>query len=211
MTTTTLTLPLPEYLNDAGTPTAHIEYGCRHIGWTLTDPGELHRNRFTWAHIGVREGVEWRGEPLYVTTQRRTSDTSYVRTSFTEAARVRLQAEVVPVIARYGFDRLWTELSRDISGFRSATAARAEAAEARRVADWWDLKAEVTEMHELGVTELKLIEKDPHIRTAQVRVAHPHGRGTTYEPVVAEVVANGERVGWMLRTGGLVPNDELLA
>ena len=38
MTTTTLTLPLPGYLNDAGAPTAHIEYGCRHIGWTLTYP-----------------------------------------------------------------------------------------------------------------------------------------------------------------------------
>ena len=65
MTAATPTITLPDYLLAAGAPTAHIEYGCRHIGWTLTDPGELHRNRFTWAHIGVREGVEWRGESAF--------------------------------------------------------------------------------------------------------------------------------------------------
>lgn len=211
MTAATPTLTLPDYLLAAGAPSTCIQYGRRHIGWTLTEPGELYRNRFDWAHIEVYEGYEWRGEPLHVRTQRRTSAASHVRPGFTDAARTRMQAEIIPVVARYGFDRLWTELSRSVPSFRSASNARAEAAECRQIADWWDLKAELTELHELGVTEMRLVDRDEHGRAMQVQVAHPYGRGMTHEPVVGEILASGERVGWMLRTGELVPNDELLA
>lgn len=202
---------LPSYL--PANPTAHIEYRKRLIAWTLTEPGELHRNRYQWAHITVHEQTPWRGEPLSVRAERRTSTTSYARESFTDAARQKMHAEIVPVVARYGFDRMWTELSRNVSAFRSAHAARAEAVEARRTAEWWDLKAELIEMHEMGAVEFVPVDDDSARhgrRRVTVRVAHPHQQRFSHEHPAARVMCESDQVGWVLDSGELVPMDGVI-
>jgi hypothetical protein len=190
-----LTLPAPFDQADLG---AWTSYGRRQIALTLTTPGTLHRNAYVYAWIEVHEQVPWRGEPLYLTAQRRT-DEAHSRESFTAAARDAMHATLVPVIARYGFDRLWLAVHRT-----RTSGADARALEARRVAAWWDRAGELERCHADGVLDFRPRDGDDRIRCCSAgRLGDPE-----YEVMAAEALLHGERVGWMTRSGRLVPLDE---
>jgi hypothetical protein len=200
------TLELPAYM-DGVTAQAYTEYGKRKLCWTITEPGEIHRNRFRWACIDVTEREPFRGEPIWVSVQRRTNPDNHIRTPFTESGRNAVHADVVPVIARYGFNRLWVDQSRHLGTYRGTDTARAEAESCRRMARWWDDKAVLSEAHEAGLTELVPATPDDYGRPRTVRVGHHIGGRSSWEPVMAEVHIDGVLEGWMLANAEIVPLD----
>ncbi len=208
----TAAVRLPDYLASAPAG-ASVQHRRRYIYWTLTEPGRIHRNDFHWAHLTVTERTPWSGEPLWLGAGRRSSASSAVRQSFTDMARAAMHAEIVPAVARYGFDRLWTELTRTPTTYRSPATARAEADEAARTAEWWRLKAELVEMHQAGVVEFEAVPQDETRygqRGHMVRVARAHQSRFTTEYPAARALVDGVQVGWVLDTADLVPLDDVL-
>jgi len=203
--TTPTQLRVPAYLEGAAMH-AHVEHRCRLVSWTL-DAGEIHRNQFQWANISVRERNPWSGEPLDVWGSRCTSS-SFARGYFTDAACELMRADILPGVARFGFDRLWMGLSRQRQAYHCAESAWREVEVARRTAEWWELKAELYEMHEAGVTDFVPLDRSELCGGGLVvRVTRAHGQRFSSEAVAARVRVGGEHVGWVLADGGLVPLD----
>lgn len=196
------TLTLPAILE--GVPMgAHTEYGKRLICWTLPEPGELYRNRYEIAWIDVTEREPWKGEPLWLSATRRHPGASG-RVPFTDLGRDALHADIVPQIARHGFGDLWLALHRT-----KGSGAAEEAARAHRVASWWDQKAALDDMHQLGLVEFVPIDQREHPRGLRKQIAEGN-RGTTSTDVGARAFVDGVSVGWMTTRGELIPNDGIL-
>lgn len=204
MSTATLNLPGPLATARAG---AHQEYSRRTISWTLPDAGTWHLCRYEMAWVTVTEEVPWKGEPLSLWAHRRTSSNG-ARESFTDKARKAIAAEVIPVVARYGFNCLWVELHR----LKSTDGPRARAEQAAAEAVWWRQSADLHDMHALGLVEfVPVTDADRGERrdlTVKV-VPEYHGQGH-HLPVAARAMVHGEQVGWMTTSAQLIPMSTVL-
>lgn len=213
-------LTLPAALDGAAV-SCGTSYGKRTITWTIAEPGEWHRNRFSMAWLEVSEREPWRGEPLWLHASRRPVDSTLSREPFTDRARDLISAEVLPGIARYGFSRLWTELHRRagrsdpeaVERARKAMEAQIRRAEAEL--EWHRLTAELHDMHADGLTTLEPLRTGMARTVAQRderRVAVvPRYRGdSSVQPVVARVLVDGEQVGWVTDHGHLIPLEDVL-
>lgn len=213
-------LRLPPQLDNAPM-SCGTSYGKRVVSWTITEPGEWHRNRFSMAWLEVSEREPWRGEPLWLHASRRPVDSTLAREPFTARARDLISAEVLPGIARYGFSRLWTELHRRagrsdpeaVERARAAMEAQIRRAEAEL--EWHRLTAELHDMHADGLTTLEPLRTGMARTVAQRderRVAVvPRYRGdSSVQPVVARVLVDGEQVGWVTDHGHLIPLEDVL-
>jgi hypothetical protein len=202
-----LTLPAPF---DTAAPYAALEYGHRCVSLTLHQPGTIARNQYAIAWITVRELQPWRGEPLQVLTERRrTMDAQ--RESFTTAGRQAVAAMLLPAIARYGFDRWWTDNHRRKIEDHDRCADQAGAA--RRAAAWWDQRAMITRGYAeryLDTRPIPAYELAGRRELTQ-RIVAADGR-LIREPVIARIVmaSDGEPVGWMTKAGDLIPDDRIL-
>jgi hypothetical protein len=207
---TTFEAPAP--LDQATDVGAWVNSGRRQIVWTILTPGTFARNGFAMAWVTVTEELPFRGEPLTVTAERRV-DGDGPRGWFTEAGMKALRATVLPAVARYGFDRLWTELNRNRHGADVDRTIRE--AEAKLV--WYRDRKALVEMHEAGLVTFDrqgfheglattVAERDtPGIQ----RTVEYEGRlGWTH--VMARAVVDGEQVGWMDTGGGLIPMGDVL-
>ena len=171
----------------------------------------IFRNQLTWAHVQVAEREAWRGEPLHLSAQRR-QGSSYVRDSFTAAGRDAMEADLIPRIARYGFDRLWNEMqSASCRDGSSADRARRAQAEAERVARWHADTAVVIDLLGDGQLDVRGIPpRTAHTTTERDarRVAYVDASG---RPAVGEHIADlyldGELVGHLLPDGTPIPLD----
>lgn len=198
---TVLALDLPAPLADI-TPAAHLDRGRRTITWTVTDPGELHRNTYAMAWIEVYESAPWRGEPLWLSASRR-RDESWSREPFTDRARDALHTAIVPQLARC-FADLWLDLHRT-----RATPSDRRTLVGRAIASWCEQADHLAEMHALGLLEFRPVTPDEvRERFGRCGVGVPiwdEHQGVRIEDAVAWAVLDGEHVGWMLRTGWVVP------
>lgn len=208
MTTLTNTLALPDEMAHADMY-AGAEYGRRVVAWTLRDPGSWYRCTYSIAWLTVTEREAWRGEPLSLTTQRRIGDNTE-RVPFTDKARQAIAADLLPRIARYGFDRLWLEGHRAREGDGSGSLARS--AEARREAAWWEMQAVLAQMHADGLLTFRpLPQADGYGREQRVRVVPAYRGGSGTEPVTARVVGpDGDEIGWVTTGYSLAPNASIL-
>lgn len=187
-----------------GVPIGHMS-GARFVEWALTEPGQLHRNRYHAAWVEVREGAPWRGEPLHLSAYRRVTEGSWSREPFTEAATKALHAGIVPLIARYGFDRLWRECCQVGGG-----NVRGGIDDAERYLAWWRDRGELVDMFEAGMVDLVPVDDQAGMftrgeRIPPVAVYHHVASSVSYREVSARVMVGGEQVGWMTRSGELVP------
>lgn len=204
LTAPPLTLPAPL----AGEPVGgYVQHGYRYLSWGPLPAGEYARNRWAMAWVEVREDRPWKGEPLWLTAYRRPPGHSLTRVPFTDKGRAALHAEVVPAIARYGFDRLWAEARSTRS---AVELAERNASDARVEAAWFDAKATVESMLADGMVEFRPVE-GPDGRPLTVRVVKAHSQQRrTWDFVAAEALVAGERVGWVTREGDVVPEDTML-
>lgn len=196
-------LSLPPPLLEAK-PSAHVEYGRRAICWSLTEPGSWHLCRYNMAWLDVSEREPWAGEPLHLSATRRLHYES-PRDSFTDKSRTLIAAELLPLVARYGFSRLWVELHRTKT--TEHHVSRAE--QARAEAQWWQQRSDLNEMHMLGVVDFRPVRPDDGRREVTVKVVPEHG-SMSYEPVMAAALVDGDQVGWMTRGGQLIPMATVL-
>ena len=199
------TLVLPDWL-EGKAASAGTDYGKRYVAWTLHRPEQmvLFRCTFSWAWITVTERQPWRGEPLWLSAQRRIEDPAG-REPFTDRAREAMAREVLPVLARYGFDRYWLELHRAKGG---ADRSLDLADEAEAEASWWRARADLLRMHSAGMVDWSPCPEPPlGERQFSVPSYNSHGaarRGHEYP--AAQGTVNGEVVGWMTKTADLIPN-----
>ena len=204
--TDTASLVLPTPLTGADV-TAYVEHGRRVVCWTVRGHGSWHRCSWAWAWFDITEREPWRGEPLWLSAQRRVRE-SDMRSSFTPKARDAIAAEVVPVVARYGFGRLWLEVRR---GAADGGAARRQAVRAETEAQWWRMAADLADWHAGGRLAFEPVPS-PRLGERALSVAvlaeHDHRRPRT---CLARVFMDGEQVGWVTDSGGVVPLDTILA
>lgn len=204
LTAPPLALPAPLTGEPVG---GYVQYSHRYLSWGPLPAGEYARNRWDMAWVEVREDRPWKGEPLWLTAYRRPPGHGISRVPFTDKGRDTLHAEVVPVIARYGFDRLWTE-ARGASA--AVGVAERNARDARVEAAWFDAKATVQSMLADGLVEFRPAA-GANGRPLTVRVVNPHSpQRRTWDFVAAEALVAGERVGWVTRDGDVVPEDTML-
>lgn len=201
----TLTLPEPFASANAG---AHTEYGKRKISWTLAEPGEIARNGYQIAWVEITEREPWKGEPLWVSATRRPPGTEgWSRVRFTDKGREAISGILLPLVARYGFTRLWLDLHRT----KHTAGDHAQAiAEAQRVVDWHVACRELTDMHAAGVLDFKPADPKLLAQRYTVPVAAAYGSGRDWEPVMAQAFLDGESVGWITSRGQLVPDRHVL-
>lgn len=206
----TLTLPAPF---DTVTPGPYFDYGKRTVCWSLRTPGVLHRNQFSMAWFDITERVPFKGEPLWLSATRRPPDANHARVSFTDSARAALARQLLPVVARYGFDRWWTELHQ------AKTAAMADGnnlgrTHAVKVVEWYDVQAELVAMHADGMLEMRplTVEQATRAHGNGYTVDIPQSRGTTTcsQRAGGSLWLNGEQVGWLGTDGTLLPPQGLL-
>lgn len=210
---TALTLP---HRLDGAAMSCGTSYGKRTISWTIAEPGEWHRNRFSMAWLEVSEREPWRGEPLWLSAYRRPVDSTLAREPFTDRAREQLAAEILPSIARYGFSRLWVDLHRQagrsdpaaVDRARQAMEAQIRRAEAEL--EWHRLTAELHDMHADGLTDLDPLPRSHERRETRVAVVPRYRGDSPVQPVVARVLVDGEQVGWVTDHGHLVPLEDVL-
>lgn len=209
MSTLTETLRLPDYLADASQG-AWVEYTKRTVTFQLLLPGRIYRNDFDTAYFAVREQTPWRGEPLsLITAQRTQKRNGGSRESFTGAACDRIREDLVPTIARYGFDRLWQELYRDRM-LANADKREQDAAERQRIADWWRQLGYLHDVIAIGVAQLRPRPPvDPTKHAQRVPVLQRDMR-PTYETVACDIYVEGELVGYFTTGGTAVPLPSVL-
>jgi hypothetical protein len=198
---TALVLPSPFDMAEVG---AHTEYGHREVTWHLREPGELHRNRYDMAWVEVHEQEPWRGEPLWLRASRRTAPGGWSRVPFTDAARASLHKLLVPLVARYGFSRLWmehrnTRAAGELEHYRSAED------DALTEARWWNARRELAEMQSDGFVDAIPVRDEFGHRPTECRIYGDRSRH--WERVAARAVVNGEQVGWFTVKGELVPSE----
>ena len=164
----------------------------------------MHRCRYEIAWLELRESAPWRGQAHLQATRR--SDPTSPRIPFTVGATRLIAHELLPAVAGHLFERWWDSLHRS----HDHCSARACAATARRIAAWWDQRAELAGAYAAGHVMLR-----PHAHHTQERartqlVADTSGR-LVREELLAEAVLAGDHVGWLTRSSGdLIPDDELI-
>jgi hypothetical protein len=158
---------------------AHTTNGRRVLCWTAPGPGRWHRCGFDRAWVEVTEQQPWRGEPLHLTAYRRLPGTITTRERFTARAQTALAAEIVPAVARHGFDRLWLPLHRR----HDRQALHDRAAQAEREAAWFRYRAELAELHAAGLVTFEPL--DPTGPPPRRRVVPDWPQGGRSEPVTA--------------------------
>ena len=212
--TTVLGFAAPAPLDAATSVGAWTEYGRRKVSWSIIAPGVFARNNFAMAWIEVVEDVPFRGEPLSVRAQRRIDEHS-PRESFADTARTRLVEAIVPAVARYGFDRLWTEVHR--GRHRPSGSGRA-VARAEAVLAWHRNQVTLVEMHADGLVTFDRVgfHEGTAWTTTQrdspgLQRAVDHDGRVGWQAVIARAVANGEHVGWLDGHTRLIPLGHELA
>lgn len=203
VTLTSLVLPAPfDQVTDFG---AWITYGKRKVAFSVIDqPGVFARNQYQSMWVDIEEREPWRGEPLWVSPSRRPPGTSFAREPFTEPARKAMSDLLLPVVARYGFDRWWTELHQ---GSKRMAANEQALEDAVAIVDWWRRRNELAEMWSMGLLSARPIVRDTYRRGPMVTQLRTYGRGTDSNLVapVAELWADGGQVGWLTEDSEVVP------
>lgn len=199
-------IELPAPYADA-TATASTQHWRRRVSWTLYEPGELHRNKYAYAWVEVAEREPWKGEPLRVIAQRRLTANGQ-RSGFTDLATKAIAAELLPIIQRYGFTRLWLE-TRQAKAYREINAATGNAERLTRETAWWKQKAELAELEADGVLDFRPIVPPPGERLERIENLDSTGRYDQSRKA-AEARCMGELVGYMTDTGELLPPDDVL-
>jgi hypothetical protein len=201
----------PPYLEDAKLA-AHIDRGTRCLTWTIDTPGELYRNRFSRAHIDVREQVFLAADsPLSLRAERILDGDHWQRDNFTDRGRETLYCDVVSWIAEGpGFDALWTPLHQ---AARKDDAGDALAELGREVV-WWQRKQFLEDVYGLGQTVLEQIPEDgqwPRGHGQQVRVVSRHTPGRfDRKPVIGTLSLQGKQIGWLTDGGDVIPLADCL-
>lgn len=195
----TLALELPPEMAGA-TVAAHLDRGRRSISWTLTTPGQVHRNTYRWAWIDVTEQKPWKGDPLWLSASRRV-DEGYHRQPFTDAARTALHRRIVPQLARRFGDE-WDRLHR--AAVKPSTVA---VEHARRTLAWAEQAVELNEMYRAGHLTFRPVQETSIGRAPSIAVPDRH---RFHVEAAAAAYHDGEHVGWMSRSGELLPLDDLL-
>lgn len=189
---------------------AWMDYGRRQVSWTLRVPGKWHLNAWTFAWVDVKEERPFAGEPLSLWASRRLEDSSS-RVSFTDKGRAAIKAEVLPVIARYGFERLWMELTA--AKFKRADHDKA-ISEAEARVEWYKMKRDLGEWMAAGDLQFIGHDTDPVTgghREHRVRVAREyHHGGYETDATLARAMHDGEHVGWLTSGGDVVPLGDVL-
>lgn len=184
-------------------PVAHLSRGRRAISWTVVNPGTVHRCRFDTLWVTIEERQPWRGEPLWLSVARRVGQKG--REPLTEKARSALESELVPAVARYGFDALWSELHR--AGISRCDDRLLAEAQARLV--WEETRRDLVDMYRSGMLDTKPVSRDPSVRWPTVTVVDGQHRRVRAD-VAASLVADHTQVGWLTVNGAVVPLDDIL-
>ena len=197
-----MSLTLPGHY-DGAVASAGWSGGRRVLTWTMDGPGMLHRCRFGRVWVEVCEREPWRGEPLAVWASRTMPDGSgWARHPLTDAALAAVHAELVPLVARAGFDRLW-RATWEPGAVHGGSVQAAEDYLA-----WWRDREVLTDMWEAGVLDVVPVEREEHwmgARGPQVRVWHGPGVSADTRETSARLLADGAQVGWVTTRGELVP------
>lgn len=190
-------------LIDVDRPAAHIRFRRRSLHWRIDNPGTLHANRFEMAWIQLEERQPMRGEPLWVTAHRRTG-TDLARERFTDTASDKIHRTLAPVFARDFNDR-WERAHQAQTNPRGAIEA---AAKARARAEWHDRQAELVELWSLGLLGTRAHEPDEtgFLPTGH-RVVVPSHYGTETVDALADLLLDGEHVGWLTERGPIPTGD----
>ena len=189
----------------SATVTAGIERRRRTVTFTLTEPGTLYRNAYERAWLEVSESDTWSGEATWVSATRRPPGATWAREPFTGKAREALRALLLPAVNRYGFGCLWAETFTARSAYRGCSEM---AAEADRMARWWRDRDDLQHLVADGAVVYVPVGMDAYRRRQEHTVMTVEvDRRVSFEPVVAEVLAGGERVGWLTAKGAVVPDD----
>lgn len=196
---------------------ATTRYGKRLVSWTVAQPGSLFGCRFEWACFEVVEREPWRGEPLYLYgAERRTAHGGSMRSSFTERARALASEALVRPLARYGFDRYWTELHQARAARDDGVTEKGYRDDAERIARWWAAKVTLQEMHADGLLTFRPVPRPEVGKRPENRVAKAPGPGegswygSTTATVMASAWALDGQVGWMTDRGELIPLEDVL-
>lgn len=180
-----------------------FEHSRRVISWSTMKPGEILRNSFQAAWVEVWEMEQWKGEPLWLGASRRTSNSSYVRSGFTDRARKTLHEVIVPAVARHGFGRLWEQGFDPVKGYSDRQLDEAE-----KYLLWCQQRRELEELFREGMIELRPVSRQANGRThQQVSVYHGIRTNGSLQSVSAEARLDGEQIGWLTDRGVLVPLD----
>jgi hypothetical protein len=186
---------------------ARMERGRRAVRFELAEPGNLYRNAYERAWLDIEETDTWSGEVRWVSTERVLPGGDWARERFTNKGREAIQAVLVPAVNRYGFDRLWTELFTTARHRGGDCAAMAD--ECERRAAWWKARETLQQMAADGLAAFVPIQREQWGREQTVATVGPDHRHD-WAPVVAQVWALGEQVGWMTRGGQLMPDEAIL-
>lgn len=190
---------------DTAITAAGVDHSRRYIGVTLDTPGTIARNTYQFAWLQIVELEPWRGEPLELRhAQRRQHEGSYERSPFTSRARDLIRSQLVPAVARYGFDRWWSTLWQ---AGHSPEAGAATADEARRIVGWWERQSELVALHHAGDLVIVPTIDGDRIRSQPV----PTGpRGRDYVHVMGRAMHRGAHVGWFTDRADIIPTRDLL-
>lgn len=192
----TLELPDPYNLAEVG---AWVEYGRRKVCLTLKDPGTIHRCRYEMAWIDIQETQPWKGEPLWVTGHRRPPGAEWSRTVFTPAATKAMGAEILPIVARFGFSSWWLEIHRATKGETAKTESDAQRVEAERLVQYHARRAELGELYGSGLVDVVPVEG---VRVEELDYDMRWKRSDA----AARLVFGDDDIGWITREGKLVPS-----
>lgn len=194
-----VTLPAPF---DSADVSAGLSWSRRVVTMTLRQPGQLHRCRYDIAWIELRESAPWRGEPHVHATRRDAPNAP--RIAFTPTATKHVARDLLPVVVGDTFDRWWTSLHQ---ARHSADPHRECAARARRIVEWLDLRIELADAYGRGHIALRPLSDDDRPRTQLI----VDGTGRLVrEELLAEASISRSHVGWLTRTGELIPDEDVL-
>ena len=217
----------PTFLDYTTSTYASVRHGRRVLSWTLTAPEggapPIHRNAWGWAHIEVTEQVMFKGEPLSLSATRRDGVTVWPDKNFTAAGREALKAELLPWVARSGFERLWNEMRQGrveegrICGRNEVERARERAADAARAARWYNDQADILALYATGECTIEALPTGAAHTTTErdARKVAMMDSGDRLHPSITTALAklhfNGEHVGWLSESGDPIPLDDDLA
>jgi hypothetical protein len=198
---------------DAGALDAVLSHGQRKIVLVVESdtPARVFHNAYDRIIVTFHEeGQLWSGECRWIWVERHVpGTTSYVTTGFTDKGRKATMAALVPVLNRYGFDRLWRELFDPRSRYDDH---QGRARLLRAMADWHVEREELEAMHAEGRVELQPYRPEGYGREYKIRVPTRWGNSDwDWQDVVAKALIDGEHVGWLTKGGDLVPDDASIA
>lgn len=190
---------------EAGTArweTASSRSAHRMLTWNVPVPdGVLLRNECHAIYLTVEETVPWKGEPLRVFAQRRI-DKGTVWGTFTDTAAASIRNTVSEAVQRAGFHTLWTRSQARQINVPELAANRVRAA--ADLLEWTRMLGELEEMIVAGAEfrpcqPTRISRGDYHLHAHKIR---------PQTVASAEILHDGDRVGWVTTTGEIVPTWE---